>query len=386
MVVVVPGSISWTSASRQRVGPIAVPSHVDAGAQAARGRRQRHVLLADDGLPVLAPLVDELGAALLLDVVVRRRGLGFCGHGAARRLNIHRRCVTLANVAVRAPCCASVRRDGAVARAPLVERAKREGALTLYTSLAPTESEPLAEAFEKKYGVKVELWRALSAEVVQRVDHRGEGTALRRRRDRDQRSRDGNDRAREAARRAPFPAPRRPAGQRHSRAPHVVSRSDELLRRRLQHHEGEAPRDSGHVRGLHRPEVEGTHRARSDRRRMDGDPDQDVPGARARIFRKLAAMQPDVRKGHVLLASLVAAGEVPVGLSDVQQQRRDAQAQGRADRLRAGAAGGRASAGHRRGAERAASERRRACSPISSCRPKDRSCSSRWGGFRRARR
>src|SRR6185295_6527049 len=47
--------------------------------------------------------------------------------------------------------------------------AKREGTLTLYTSLAPTESQPLAAAFEKKYGVKVQLWRALSAEVVQRV-------------------------------------------------------------------------------------------------------------------------------------------------------------------------------------------------------------------------
>jgi iron(III) transport system substrate-binding protein len=32
-------------------------------------------------------------------------------------------------------------------------------------------------------------------------------------------------------------------------------------------------------------------------------------------FRKLAAMKPDMRKGHVLLAELVAAGEVPVGLT-----------------------------------------------------------------------
>jgi iron(III) transport system substrate-binding protein len=32
-------------------------------------------------------------------------------------------------------------------------------------------------------------------------------------------------------------------------------------------------------------------------------------------FRKLSAMKPDVRKGHVLLAELIAAGEVPVGLT-----------------------------------------------------------------------
>ncbi|HET9653423.1 MAG TPA: hypothetical protein VFP36_14580, partial [Usitatibacter sp.] len=53
--------------------------------------------------------------------------------------------------------------------ARLVEQAKKEGTLVLYTSLAPTESKPLAEAFEKKYGVKVELWRALSDKVLQRV-------------------------------------------------------------------------------------------------------------------------------------------------------------------------------------------------------------------------
>src|ERR1700682_3827411 len=32
-------------------------------------------------------------------------------------------------------------------------------------------------------------------------------------------------------------------------------------------------------------------------------------------FRKLSAMKPDMRKGHILLAELVAAGEVPVGLT-----------------------------------------------------------------------
>jgi iron(III) transport system substrate-binding protein len=32
-------------------------------------------------------------------------------------------------------------------------------------------------------------------------------------------------------------------------------------------------------------------------------------------FRKLAQMKPDVRKGHVLLAELIAAGEIPVGLT-----------------------------------------------------------------------
>jgi iron(III) transport system substrate-binding protein len=33
------------------------------------------------------------------------------------------------------------------------------------------------------------------------------------------------------------------------------------------------------------------------------------------FFRKLSAMKPDVRRGHVLLAELVAAGEIPVALT-----------------------------------------------------------------------
>jgi iron(III) transport system substrate-binding protein len=43
----------------------------------------------------------------------------------------------------------------------------------------------------------------------------------------------------------------------------------------------------------------------------------------ADLVRKIAALQPSLRKGHVLLASLVAAGEVPVGLAMYKQQHRD---------------------------------------------------------------
>src|SRR3972149_3625852 len=49
-----------------------------------------------------------------------------------------------------------------------VQRAKQEGSVSLYTSLAPTESQPLAAAFERKYGVRVVLWRALSGQGVGR--------------------------------------------------------------------------------------------------------------------------------------------------------------------------------------------------------------------------
>ena len=41
------------------------------------------------------------------------------------------------------------RHRGADRDAKLVERARQEGTVVLYTSLAPTESKPLADAFEK---------------------------------------------------------------------------------------------------------------------------------------------------------------------------------------------------------------------------------------------
>src|SRR3989440_3529515 len=51
----------------------------------------------------------------------------------------------------------------------LLERARREGTVVVYTSLAPTESAPLARAFEERTGVKVQLWRAISEKLGQRA-------------------------------------------------------------------------------------------------------------------------------------------------------------------------------------------------------------------------
>jgi len=53
--------------------------------------------------------------------------------------------------------------------AGLVEKAKKEGALTLYTSMQLVDSGPLTQAFEKKYGIKVNLWRASGEKVAQRA-------------------------------------------------------------------------------------------------------------------------------------------------------------------------------------------------------------------------
>jgi len=51
----------------------------------------------------------------------------------------------------------------------IVDGVQREGVLVLYTSLAPSESGPLIQAFEKRHGIRVELWRSSSEKVAQRA-------------------------------------------------------------------------------------------------------------------------------------------------------------------------------------------------------------------------
>jgi iron(III) transport system substrate-binding protein len=51
----------------------------------------------------------------------------------------------------------------------LIDGAKREGELTIYTSAQSTDLGPVISAFEKKYGVKANLWRAGSEAVLNRA-------------------------------------------------------------------------------------------------------------------------------------------------------------------------------------------------------------------------
>jgi iron(III) transport system substrate-binding protein len=53
--------------------------------------------------------------------------------------------------------------------ARLIEGARQEGVVSLYTSLNTRDSGPIALAFEKKHGIKALLWRASSEKVLQRA-------------------------------------------------------------------------------------------------------------------------------------------------------------------------------------------------------------------------
>src|SRR5262245_61546911 len=57
---------------------------------------------------------------------------------------------------------------GADRMAKLIAGAKKEGSVSVYTSLQTADIGKLGAAFEKKYGVKVVSWRAGSEDIVQR--------------------------------------------------------------------------------------------------------------------------------------------------------------------------------------------------------------------------
>jgi iron(III) transport system substrate-binding protein len=53
--------------------------------------------------------------------------------------------------------------------ARLIEGAKKEGQLNIYTSAQTDDMGALVQAFEKKYGIKVNVWRSSSEKVLQRA-------------------------------------------------------------------------------------------------------------------------------------------------------------------------------------------------------------------------
>src|SRR3989442_12634056 len=58
--------------------------------------------------------------------------------------------------------------QGADREARLVERAKKEGPVVLYSTMTVQDGRVLAAAFERKYGVKVTHWRGPPEKIVQR--------------------------------------------------------------------------------------------------------------------------------------------------------------------------------------------------------------------------
>ena len=92
-----------------------------------------------------------------------------------RRFNLGAMALAMAPLAARAqPAGDSPHKDlymyqGADRDARIAAEGKKQGQVVVYTSLNLKDSVPLSEAFEKRTGIKVSLWRASSEKVLQRA-------------------------------------------------------------------------------------------------------------------------------------------------------------------------------------------------------------------------
>ena len=198
----------------------------------------------------------------------------------------------------------------------ILENARREGVLVIYTSLAPSESVPLTRAFEKKHGIKVELWRAASEKVTQRTITE----ARARRFSVDAVETIGTDLERMTREKifaefhSPHLADLTPTAIPSHRAwfPDRLSYLGVAYNTKLVHRE-DLPRT---YEGFLDPKWQGRLGIEaSDIVWLAGSVKFWGQDRGMKFFNGLAAMKPDVRTGHTLLTQLVAAGEVPVGLT-----------------------------------------------------------------------
>jgi len=206
--------------------------------------------------------------------------------------------------------------QGADRDARLAEKARAEGTLTLYTSMATTESGPLAQAFEKKYGVKVQLWRALSESVLQRAltEARGGRPAMD--------VVETNAPEIEALAReqvvSEFFSPHLSDLPAWARPPHRRWASDRANLWVVGYNTGKVKREElpATYEGFAEPKWKGRIAIEAtDSDWMYGVVNFMGEPRGLEFFRRLAALKPDLRKGHALLAQLVAAGELPIGLT-----------------------------------------------------------------------
>jgi iron(III) transport system substrate-binding protein len=195
----------------------------------------------------------------------------------------------------------------------LLEGARKEREVVVYTSLNLKDSVPIVEVFEKKYGVKVQLWRSSSEKVLQRAV--AEAQAGRFACD----ILETNGPEMEAMHReqlleeffsphfkdlppAAFPKHRHYVADRFNfftiayntnlvKANEVPDAYEDLLQ----------PRFAGRV-GIEASDVDwfgAMVKAMGEEKGLA-------------FFRKLAASKPEIRSGHTLMAELVASGEIPL--------------------------------------------------------------------------
>ena len=225
---------------------------------------------------------------------------------------------TPAVLAADAPSRASVRDfyldQSADRETRLLEHARKEGQVMLYSTMTVPDGKALAGAFEKKYGIRVVHWRASAEKIVQRAlaearANRPEADVFEASASRMEALRRENQLVdffvpgfRDLAPSAFAPGHRQFIADRF--AFFVLGYNTQLVKA------DEVPQsyeDLLNPRWAGRMAVEATDSAWLAALVKAMGEDKGMA-----YFRKLAAMKPEVRSGHILGAQLVASGEIPL--------------------------------------------------------------------------
>ncbi len=187
----------------------------------------------------------------------------------------------------------------------------------MYTSLATSESVPLTQAFEKKHGVKVQLWRSLSDQVVRRALNEAKA----RRHVVDVVETNGPELEALARERvlAQFFSPHIADIPSWGVPLHRMWISDRVDFFVVAFNTAKVRREElpTTYEGFLDPKWRGRIGLEAtDQEWLAGLAKYWGEKRAPEFFRGLIAMKPDVRKGHVLLSEMVAAGEVPVSLTN----------------------------------------------------------------------
>ncbi len=198
----------------------------------------------------------------------------------------------------------------------VLERAKKEGSLTLYTSLAPTEATPLTKEFERKYGIRVEVWRGLSEGVLQRVLNESRA----RRFSADVVETNGPEMEILAKERmfAEFYSPHQADLPLAMIPKHRLWMPDRLNFFVVAFNTQKVKRDElpTHLEGFLNPKWKDKLGLEATDAEWMGGVMNALGDQRGSVFfKRLSEMKPDVRKGHILLAQMIASGEIQVGLT-----------------------------------------------------------------------
>jgi iron(III) transport system substrate-binding protein len=206
--------------------------------------------------------------------------------------------------------------QGADREQRLVAQAKKEGTVVLYSTMTLEDATPLLAAFEKKYAIKVNMWRAVNQKLVQRT--LAEARAGKLAADAFEGSGPGLEILHQEGLLEKFYSPAFADIPPQTFPKHGYYAPDNLLFTVMGYNTKLVKREDlpASYADLLAPKWRGKLGIESSNVAWFAAVAKAMGEEQGlAYFQKLSAMAPQVRSGHTLMAELVAAGEIPIALT-----------------------------------------------------------------------